>query len=176
MFHGAGFVSITNDGHKSSGRCCKTARNALDKQAAQYQPTLNMEDAPVVLKLFEVRMTGHMGPSTTMHVATNLAEYSRASGPYLYNRFHESFRPNKAFGLVVVTAALWRRARLCQTSAKTLQSTNGTVLTDKESDILPIKRETKQGSPLSSLLFNTVLQNSLEEDRKTVARKTEASD
>ena len=125
-----------------------------------------MEDAPEVLKLLEVRMSGHMGPSTTMHVATDLAEYSRASGPYLYNRFHESFRPNKAFGLVVVTAALWRRARLCQTSAKTLQSTNGTVLTDKESDIFPIKRETKQGDPLSSLLFNTVLQNSLEEDLK----------
>ena len=40
----------------------------------------------------------------------------------------------------------------------------GTVLTDKESDVFSIKRGTKQGDPLSSLLFNTVLQNSLEED------------
>ena len=38
----------------------------------------------------------------------------------------------------------------------------GTVLTDKESDAFPIKRGTKQGDPLSSLLFNTVLQYSLE--------------
>ena len=38
----------------------------------------------------------------------------------------------------------------------------GTVLTDKESDVFPIKRETKQGDPLSSLLFNTVLQFYLE--------------
>ena len=42
----------------------------------------------------------------------------------------------------------------------------GTVLTDKESDAFPIKRETKQGDPLSSLLFNTVLQYSLENDLK----------
>ena len=38
----------------------------------------------------------------------------------------------------------------------------GTVLTDKESDVFPIKRGTKQGDPLSYLLFNTVLQYSLE--------------
>ena len=40
----------------------------------------------------------------------------------------------------------------------------GTVLTDKESDVFPIKRGTKQGDPLSSLLFNTVLQYALRED------------
>ena len=38
----------------------------------------------------------------------------------------------------------------------------GTVLTDKESEVFSIKRGTKQGDPLSSLLFNTVLQYSLE--------------
>ena len=42
----------------------------------------------------------------------------------------------------------------------------GTVLTDKESDAFPIKRRTKQGDPLSSLLFNTLLQYSLEGDLK----------
>ena len=42
----------------------------------------------------------------------------------------------------------------------------GTVLTDKESDVFSIKRGTKQGDPLSSLLFNTVLQCSLEDDLK----------
>ena len=42
----------------------------------------------------------------------------------------------------------------------------GTVLTDKQSDAFPIKRRTKQGDPLSSLLFNTVLQYSLEDDLK----------
>ena len=42
----------------------------------------------------------------------------------------------------------------------------GPVLTDKESDVFPIKRRTKEGDPLSSLLFNTVLQFSLESDLK----------
>ena len=42
----------------------------------------------------------------------------------------------------------------------------GSVLTDKESDTFPIKRGTKQGDPLSSLLFKTVLQYSLESDLK----------
>ena len=51
------------------------------KQATQCQPKLNMEDAPEVLKLFEVRMSGHMSPSTTMHAATELAKNSKASGP-----------------------------------------------------------------------------------------------
>ena len=40
----------------------------------------------------------------------------------------------------------------------------GIVLTDKESDVFSIKRGTKPGDPLSSLLFNTVLQYSLEDD------------
>ena len=42
----------------------------------------------------------------------------------------------------------------------------GTVLTDKESDVFSIRRGTKQGDLLSSLLFNTVLQYSLENDLK----------
>ena len=41
-----------------------------------------------------------------------------------------------------------------------------TVLTDKESLSFSIKRGTKQGDPLSSLLLNTVLQYSLENDLK----------
>ena len=40
----------------------------------------------------------------------------------------------------------------------------GTVLTDKESDKFETKRRTKQGYPLSSLLFNTVLQMALKDD------------
>ena len=42
----------------------------------------------------------------------------------------------------------------------------GTVLTDKESDVFQIKMGKKQGDQLSSLLFNTVSQFSLEDDLK----------
>ena len=40
----------------------------------------------------------------------------------------------------------------------------GSVLTDKESDVFQKKKGTKQGDPLSSLLFDTVLQVSLKDD------------
>ena len=39
-----------------------------------------------------------------------------------------------------------------------------TVLTDKEMDVFEIKRGTKQGDPLPSLLFNAALQAALEVD------------
>ena len=40
------------------------------------------------------------------------------------------------------------------------------VLTDKESDDFEIQGGTKQGDPLSSFLFNAVLQYALEDDLK----------
>ena len=38
------------------------------------------------------------------------------------------------------------------------------VLTDQASDMFEIRKGTKQGDPLSSLLFNTVLRTALKED------------
>ena len=78
----------------------------------------------------------------------------------------------KAFGRIK-HSALWNSLRFYGVKpayVKLLQQfyshQEGTVLTDKESDVFPIKRETKQGDPLFSLLFNTVLQYSLENDLK----------
>ena len=47
---------------------------------------------------------------------------------------------------------------------KLYRDQKATVLTDEESDMFEIKKGTKQGDPLSSLLFNTVLQKASEED------------
>ena len=47
---------------------------------------------------------------------------------------------------------------------KLYRDQKATVLTDEESDMFEIKKGSKQGDPLSSLLFNTVLQKALEED------------
>ena len=63
-------------------------------------------------------------------------------------------------------AVLRRRAAYVRLLQRLYSQQEGTVLTDKESDAFPIKRGTKQGDPLSSLLFNTVLQYSLENDLK----------
>ena len=45
-----------------------------------------------------------------------------------------------------------------------IRGTERTVSTDKESDMFEIKRRTKQGDPLSSLLFNTVLHVAMNDD------------
>ena len=50
---------------------------------------------------------------------------------------------------------------------KLYKQQEGTVLTDKESEVFPIRKGTTQGDPLSSLLFNTVLQYSLETNLTT---------
>ena len=77
-------------------------------------------------------------------------------------------------------SALWKSLRFYGVKpayVKLLQrlysQQEGIVLTDKESDVFSIKRGTKQGDPLSSLLFNTVLQYSLKDDldRWQVMRK-----
>ena len=47
---------------------------------------------------------------------------------------------------------------------KLCRDQKATVLTDEESDMCEIKKGTKQGDPLSSLLFNTVLQKALEKE------------
>ena len=49
-----------------------------------------------------------------------------------------------------------------------------TVLTDKESDVFEIKRGTKQGDPLNSSLFNTVLLAALRNDLKQWREKARA--
>ena len=47
---------------------------------------------------------------------------------------------------------------------KLYRDQKATVLTYEESDMFEIKKGTKQGDPLSSLLFNTVLQKALQDD------------
>ena len=52
----------------------------------------------------------------------------------------------------------------------------GTVLTDTERAVFPIRRGTKRGDPVSSLLFSTVLQFALKDDLKSWQEKTKAHD
>ena len=70
--------------------------------------------------------------------------------------------------------AIWRSLRNHSISEryicllkKLYADQHATVLTDVESEELEIARGTKQGGPLSSLLFNLVLQFALEEDTGT---------
>ena len=51
----------------------------------------------------------------------------------------------------------------------------GTVLTDTESAVFPIRRGTKRGDPVSSLLFRTVLQFALKDDLKSWQEKNKGT-
>ena len=52
----------------------------------------------------------------------------------------------------------------------------GTVCTDKDSAVFPIRRGTKRGDPVSSLLFSTAIQVALKDDLKSWQEKTKAYD
>ena len=57
-----------------------------------------------------------------------------------------------------------RRGDYASLLKKRYRDQKATVLRDEEGDMFEIKKGTKQGDPLSSLLFNTVLQKALEDD------------
>ena len=75
----------------------------------------------------------------------------------------------KAFGSVT-HESIWNALTSCGIEhdyisllKKFFRDQKASVLTDEESNMFEIKKGTKQGDPLSSLLFNTVLQKALEE-------------
>ena len=59
---------------------------------------------------------------------------------------------------------LQHRSRLHQPPEEDIQRPKGFSQTDEESNIFEIQKGSKQGDPLSSLLFNTVLQYSLKDE------------
>ena len=67
--------------------------------------------------------------------------------------------------------SLWKAFKQCGIESQDISflrrlfaEQKGTVSTDKENDMFEIKRGTKKGDLLSSLLFNTVLQIALKDD------------
>ena len=54
---------------------------------------------------------------------------------------------------------------------KNYRGQKASVQTDVKSNVFEIQKGTKQGDPLSSLLFNAVLQNSLKDDIQRWQRK-----
>ena len=71
----------------------------------------------------------------------------------------------------ITQKSIWKALKSCGIEhdyisllKKIFRDQKASVLTDEESNMFEIKKGTKQGDPLSSLLFNMVLQKALEDD------------
>ena len=74
--------------------------------------------------------------------------------------------------------SIWKAVKSCGINheyisllKKIYKDKNASVQTDVESNMFEFKKGTKQGDPLSGLLFNTVLQNSLKDVTKRWQKK-----
>ena len=90
----------------------------------------------------------------------------RCTAVHQQNRLHESIRPNQTFSIVEIPSALLCRARICETIVTALQPTKRNSLNRQREWCNYDQTGCEAGGPLSSLLFNTVLQFSLEGDLK----------
>ena len=76
----------------------------------------------------------------------------------------------KAFDTIrhrALSLLVWKSSPYISLLKRPYAQQQATDLTDKDSNVFEIKRVTKQGDHLSSLLFNTVLQAALEEETES---------
>ena len=155
------------------------------EDAGNYKPICSL---PVLYKLFATVLYARLAPSLHKIQSPDQAGFRtnhRCDDHFLVYRVLEQRCREWSVPLYISTinftnafdrinhSAIWSSLQFYATKpayVRLLQrlysQQEGTVLTDIESDAFPIKRGTKQGDPLSSLLFNTVLQFSLEGDLK----------
>ena len=80
------------------------------------------------------------------------------------NRLHEGFDSITHKSIWKALESFGIKLDYISILKKIYRDLKASVQTDEESNMFEIKKGTKQGDPLSSLLFITVLQNSLKED------------
>ena len=73
-------------------------------------------------------------------------------------RLHEGFRLHLLQFFLGGTQILQRRSRVRQPPEEIYRDHKASVQTDEVCNIFDIQKASKQGDPVSSLLFNTVLQ------------------
>ena len=128
-------------------RLAPELHNVQPSDQAGFRPNHRCEEHLMVYRVLEQRCRERGVP---LYIST--IDFTKAFDSIKYSAIWKSLR---YYGVKPAYVRLLQRLYSQQ---------EGTVLTDMESDVFSIKRGTKQGDPLSSLLFNTVLQYALRED------------
>ena len=133
-----------------------------------YRPICSL---PAFYKLFTTILYSRLYPRLDQKQAEDQAGFRSSYQTYRGTKmWTATIDFTKAFDSITHTS-IWNALKSCGIEhdyisllKKLCRDQKATVLTDEESDMFEIKKGTKQGDPLSSLLFNTVLQKALEDD------------
>ena len=153
------------------------------EDVSNYRPISSL---PAMYKLFSTIMYGRLYPMLDLHQAEDQAGFRKT---YQTTDHLATYRlicqKCNEWGIKMWTAtidfkkafdsishkSIWDALKSCNVNngyihllMKIYRDQKASVLTDEESNIFDIQKGSKQGDPLSSLLFNTVLQYSLKDE------------
>ena len=153
------------------------------EDVSNYRPICSL---PSMYKLFSTIMFGRLYPMLDLHQAEDQAGFRKT---YQTTDHLATYRlicqKCQEWGIKMWTAtvdfkkafdsishrSIWDALKSCNVNngyirllMKIYRDQKASVLTDEESNIFDIQKGSKQGDPLSSLLFNTVLQYSLKDE------------
>ena len=152
------------------------------ENVGNYRPICSL---PTLYKLFSTILYGRLYPRLDQEQAEDQAGFRSsyqttdhfATNRMIEQKCHEwrikmwiaTIDFTKAFDSIT-HKSIWKALNSCGSNheyisllKKIYKDQKASVQTDVESNMFEIKKGTKQGDPLSSLLFNTVLQSSLKE-------------
>ena len=160
------------------------------EDVSNYRPICSL---PSMYKLFSTIMFGRLYPMLDLHQAEDQAGFRKT---YQTTDHLATYRlicqKCQEWGIKMWTAtvdfkkafdsishrSIWDALKSCNVNngyirllMKIYRDQKASVMTDEESNIFDIQKGSKQGDPLSSLLFNTVLQYSLKGRNTTMAKK-----
>ena len=153
------------------------------EDVSNYRPICSL---PSMYKLFSTKMFGRLYPMLDQHQAEDQAGFRKtyqttdhlATYRLIEQKCHEwgikmwtaTVDFKKAFDSIS-HKSIWEALKSCNVNygyirllRKIYRDQKASVQTDEESNIFDIQKGSKQGDPLSSLLFNTVLQYSLKDE------------
>ena len=153
------------------------------EDVSNYRPICSL---PSMYKLFSTIMFGRLYPMLDLHQAEDQAGFRKT---YQTTDHLATYRlicqKCQEWGIKMWTAtvdfkkafdsishrSIWDALKSCNVNngyirllMKIYRDQKASVMTDEESNIFDIQKGSKQGDPLSSLLFNTVLQYSLKDE------------